>query len=109
MADSKNWDFQLPQFSIFLGDNYRDWSLGWYDKLIQRALMWLNLFVFIVKNALLVFLALFWGTSDSLITTKVEPHWYLTFASIYHTIQMNNPLNFYEKKLRIGGAENLGF
>ena len=24
----KNWDFQLPQFSNFFGENFRDWSLG---------------------------------------------------------------------------------
>ena len=35
--------FLLP-FSIFFRENFRDWFLGEYDKLMQRTSMWLNLY-----------------------------------------------------------------
>ena len=34
----------LRQFSIFFHENFWDWSLDEYDWLMQRALMWLNLY-----------------------------------------------------------------
>ena len=36
--------FQLHQFKIFCPENFRDWSLGKQDTLMQMPLMWLNLY-----------------------------------------------------------------
>ena len=35
--------FNSPN-SHFFREHFRDWSLGYYNKLMRRALMWLNLF-----------------------------------------------------------------
>jgi hypothetical protein len=43
-TQKKNKDFQLSQFSFFILENFRDWSLGMYNKLMWRASMWLNLY-----------------------------------------------------------------
>ena len=37
-------DFFFRQFSMFFRENFRDWSLGRYNKLMRRALVWLNLY-----------------------------------------------------------------
>ena len=40
----KKFVFQIHQLSIFFLQNFRDWLLGEHNKLMQRALMWLNLY-----------------------------------------------------------------
>ena len=43
-AECKSVIFQLHQFSIIFHKNFRDCSLGEYNKLMRKALMWLNLY-----------------------------------------------------------------
>ena len=44
MVTQKKRGFQLRQFSIFFPEDFRDWFLCEQDKLMGRALMWLNLY-----------------------------------------------------------------
>ena len=44
MAVSKKLLFSSPPILNFFCENFRYWSLGLYNELMQRALMWLNLF-----------------------------------------------------------------
>ena len=103
----KTWVFQIHQFSIFFHQNFRDWSLGEYDKLIPRALMWLNLYG---RQAVQckVNLLLKWpyvGQPDDHLGWATS----MPFTSTYPIHPRTKPLNFGEQILRIGGFEKLSF
>ena len=99
----------LRQFSIFFHENFMDW-------LMQRALVWLNLYGHEAvwqaqkqpKNTKKAFFGCFRpyvGQPDDHIGWATL----MPFVSIYSTNPRTNPWNFREKILRIGGVENLSF